>query len=137
MRTFVDTNVLVYAHDRGEPAKRERALAVLAATDRRALVLSTQVLSEFYVATTRPQRQLLSREAARRIVTDLLLTPVEPVDADLVRRVHRLHASHSLSYWDALVVGAAARAGCQRLLTEDLQAGQVIDGVRVENPFVV
>ena len=132
MKSFIDTNVLVYAHDRADEAKHDRALAVLADLSPSELIISTQVLNEFYVVTTRPGKELLSRAQAREIVMALSWTTVEPIDADLVRRAMDLHA---LSYWDSLVVAAAARAGCACILTEDLDDGAVVDGVRVENPF--
>lgn len=135
MKSFIDTNVLVYAHDRADEAKRDRALAVLAELSPSELIISTQVLNEFYVVTTRPGKELLSRAHAREIVMALSWTAVEPIDADLVRRATDLHAVHALSYWDSLVVAAAARAGCACILTEDLDDGAIVDGVRVENPF--
>jgi predicted nucleic acid-binding protein len=135
VKSFIDTNVLVYAHDRADEAKHDRAIAVLADLSPSELIISTQVLNEFYVVTTRPGKELLSKAEAREIVKALSWTTVEPVDADLVRRAIDLHAAHALSYWDSLVVAAAKRAGCARILTDDLDDGTVIDGVRVENPF--
>ena len=135
MKSFIDTNVLVYAHDLADEAKHDRAVAVLADLRPNELIISTQVLSEFYMVTTRPGKELLSRAQAREIVRALSWTTVEPVDADIVRRAIDLHAVHALSYWDSLVVAAAARTGCARILTEDLDDGAVLDGVRVENPF--
>ena len=135
MRTFIDTNVLVYAWDEADPAKKQQALAALDPNVDDDLVLSTQVLSEFYVVVTRPGRALMSSEEAARIIERFALSGVEPIDADLVLRAHRIHRDHAVSYWDALIVAAASRAGCERVLTEDLSAGTSIDGVRVQNPF--
>ena len=137
MRTFVDTNVLVYAYDRAEDAKRGRALQVLREVSSTDLVLSTQVLSEFYVATTRPSRPLLSTDRAREVVTSLSWTTVEAVDSDLVRRALRIHNDQSLSYWDSLIVAAATRAECSRILTEDFGSTSPIEGVQIEDPFLV
>ena len=135
MRTFVDTNVLVYAQDVADPDKHGRALAVLAELDPVDLVVSAQVLNEFFVVVTRPGRELMPVAEARALVVTMSATAVEPVDADLVRRSVALHARYSLSHWDSLIVAAAARSGSRRLLSEDLGAGDVIDGVRIENPF--
>lgn len=137
MRTFVDTNVLVYAYDRADARKHDRAVAVLSEADPGELVISAQVLNEFYVVVTRPHRQLLSAERARSVVTALSSTSVEPVDVDLVQRALAVQASEPISYWDALVVAAASRANCARLLTEDLSDATTVAGVRIEDPFRV
>jgi predicted nucleic acid-binding protein len=135
VRTFIDTNVLVYAWDEADPAKKRQALSALDPAPDNDLVLSTQVLNEFYVVVTRPGRILMSSDDAVRIVERFALSGVEPIDADLVLRAHRIHRDHGVSYWDSLIVAAASRAACERILTEDLSAGTVIEGVRVENPF--
>jgi predicted nucleic acid-binding protein len=113
-KAFLDTNVLVYAFDRDEPAKCERAQAVLASAKPGALTVSAQVLGEFYVTVTRK-----------------LARPLE----ELVGAAVRVSRSAQLSYWDALIVAAAQAAGCPLLLSEDLGDGQTIGTVRVENPF--
>lgn len=135
MRTFVDTNILVYAYDRADIEKHDRAVATLAELDPGDLIISTQVLSEFFVVATRPNQRLLSPQAARDAVVALSVTTVEPVDVDLVRRALDVHSTALVSYWDALILAAAVRAGCARLLTEDLTAGSIVQGVRIENPF--
>jgi predicted nucleic acid-binding protein len=136
MRTFIDTNVLVYAYDRAEDAKQRRALQVLREVPPTDLVLSSQVLSEFYVATTRPSRPLLTTDRARAVVTSMSWTTVEVVDSDLVRRAVRIHRNQSLSYWDSLIVAAANRSECGRILTEDFSSTSPIEGVQIQNPFL-
>lgn len=136
MRTFVDTNVLVSAYDRADDAKQRRALQVLREVAPTDLVLSSQVLSEFYVATTRPDRRLLTTDRAREVVTSMSWTTVEVVDSDLVRRALRIHKSQPLSYWDSLIVAAATRAECSRILTEDFSSISPIEGVQIQNPFL-
>jgi predicted nucleic acid-binding protein len=136
VRTFVDTNVLVYAYDRAEDMKRQSALHVLREVAPTDLVLSSQVLSEFYVATTRPSRPLLTKDRAREVVTSMSWTTVEVVDSDLVRRALRIHRNHPLSYWDSLIVAAATRAECGRILTEDFSSTSPIEGVQIQNPFL-
>ncbi len=134
-RTFVDTNVFVYAVDEAEPAKRDIAERVLASGEYGELVLSTQVLSEFYVTVTRKLDGRISETEALEGLDRLSLYPVIPVDTALVRRAVEISRSSQLSYWDGLIVATAAQAGCGRLLTEDLNDGQEIDSVRVVNPF--
>ena len=134
--TFVDTNVLAYAYDRSEAAKQPVARALLEALWRdRAGVLSTQVLQELYVVATRKFDPPMPRAAAREIVVVYASWPVVQVDVPLVLAASELEERHTLSFWDALVVEAARRAGATRLVTEDLQAGRRIGGVAVENPF--
>jgi predicted nucleic acid-binding protein len=134
-KAFVDTNVLVYAVDDSEPKKRDIARSVLASGSYGELVLSTQVLSEFYVTVTRKLAQPVSDAQAAEALDWLSLNPTMSVDAMLVKSAVEISRSAQLSYWDGLVVAAAASAGCECLLTEDLNDGQEIGSVRVENPF--
>jgi predicted nucleic acid-binding protein len=135
--TFVDTNILVYAYDRSETRKQPVAKAQLEALWRgRSGALSTQVLQEFYVVTTRKLPTPMPRTRARRLVMLYAEWPVVQVDVALLLAATDLEEQHSLSLWDALVVEAARRAGATRLLTEDLQAGRRIGGVTIDNPFI-
>jgi predicted nucleic acid-binding protein len=134
--TFVDTNILVYAHDRSEPAKQPVAQALLEGLwHDRAGVLSTQVLQELYVVATRKLDPPMPRAAARELVVLYSTWPVVQVDIPLVLAASELEERHTLSFWDAVVVEAARRAGATRLVSEDLQPGRRIGGVTVENPF--
>jgi predicted nucleic acid-binding protein len=134
--TFVDTNVLAYAHDRSETRKQPVAQARLEELWReRTGVLSTQVLQELYVVATRKLATPMPRTTARRIVALYAEWPVVQVDVPLILAASDLEERHALSFWDVLVVEAARRAGATRLLTGDLQPGRRIAGVRVENPF--
>jgi predicted nucleic acid-binding protein len=134
--TFVDTNILVYAHDRSETAKQPIARVLVEGLWRdRAGVLSTQVLQELFVVATRKLDPPMPRAAARELVVLYSTWPVVQVDVPLVLAASALEERHSLSFWDAVVVEAARRAGATRLVTEDLQPGRHIGGVTVENPF--
>ena len=133
-RAFVDTNVLVYAFDDGAPSKRDRARALLT-TPPAPLVISAQVIGEFYVVVTRKLATPLDEDHAGAAVAELLRLPVVPIDGELARAAVSTSRAARLSYWDALIVEAAAAAGCDRLLTEDLSDGATIRSVRVENPF--
>jgi predicted nucleic acid-binding protein len=135
-RTFVDTNVLLYAYDVGAGDKRGRAAELIRGLWRsRTGVLSTQVLQEFYVNATRKLPAPLDRQAAANVLRTYAAWPVHGVThADVLEAV-RVEGEHHLSFWDALIVVAAARSGARRLATEDLNHDQVIEGVRIENPF--
>jgi len=134
--TFVDTNVLAYAHDKAETRRQPVAQALLDAlwTTRTGL-LSTQTLQEFYVVATRKFDPPMSRRAAREIVALYGTWPVVQVDVALILTASQLEERHELSFWDALVVEAASVGGAKRLVTEDLQDGRRIGGIRVEDPF--
>jgi len=135
-RTFLDSNVLVYSVDESpvEKAKHERAVELLGVQPEN-LVVSTQVLQEFYVVTTRKLRNPLSEERAARAVRGIAKLDVVGIDAPLVLAAVDTSRTAQISLWDALIIEAASRAGCERVLSEDLNAGQVIRGVRIENPF--
>jgi predicted nucleic acid-binding protein len=134
-RAFVDTNVLVYALDDAEPEKRDTARRLLGSTEYGQFVLSAQILSEFYVTVTRQLAEPVSEAKAEEAVRWLGLNPIVSIDQALVRSAVQTSRASQLSYWDGLVVAAAASSGCERLLSEDLNDGQQIGSVRVENPF--
>jgi predicted nucleic acid-binding protein len=134
-RTFLDTNVLVYLFDHDEPTKQQRAREILENAEPGELVLSTQILSEFYVTVTRKLGRPLDPALATQVVDWLGLLSVVSIDMTLIKSAIQTSRSSRLSYWDGLVVATAARAGCERLLTEDLNDGQKIGPVHVENPF--
>lgn len=133
-RAFLDTNVLVYAFDDGEPDKRDRARELLAAPPA-PLVISAQVIGEFYVVVTRKLATPLDPDAARDAVDQLMRFPVMPLDGELTRAAIATSRSAQLSYWDALIIEAASASGCDLLLSEDLADGSVIGSVRIRNPF--
>lgn len=134
--TFVDTNVLAYAHDPSEGEKRLIALILLQDLWReRAGRISTQVLQEFYVVATRKFDPPMPRRMAREVIALYAAWPVVEVDVPMILAAAELEERHTLSFWDALIVEAAARSGATRLVTEDLQAGRRLGGVRIENPF--
>ena len=134
-RSFVDTNVLVYRFDEADPGKQQVARDLLRDPEPGSLVLSTQVLQEFYAVATRKLATPLSEGEATQAIDHLSELPVVGSDATFVRDAIRLSRRAQLSIWDALVVQAAASAQCERILTEDLSHGTVIDGVGVHNPF--
>jgi predicted nucleic acid-binding protein len=134
-RTFIDTKVFIHAEDADEPDKRKIAQQLIKElTKAGRAVISTQVLMEYIAA---GQRNLgLTLAECRQGV--LLMSHL---DVTLIKPEHVLGAvdlasMYSLSSWDALILKTASASGCVRLLTEDMQNGQVIDGVRIDNPFL-
>jgi len=103
--------------------------------EERSGTLSTQILQEFYAVATRRFSPPLHRQDARRLVALYSTWPCIQVDPPLILDASALEERHQLSFWDALVIESARRAGATRLLTEDLRHGQIISGVRIENPF--
>jgi predicted nucleic acid-binding protein len=136
MKTFVDTNVVLYAYDRSEHEKSAIARETLSDLWRnRQGLVSTQVLQELYVNLTRKVRVVVPRSKARALVARYGRWPVYAITTGDILEAADLETRHSLSFWDALIVVAAARSGAERLLSEDLQHGRTIAGVRIENPF--
>ncbi len=131
---FVDTNVLVYLFDADAPDKRTRAQELLR-EERNAIVLSIQVLGEFYVTVTRKFAETLSLDTAARAVDSFGRFRVQPLHPETVNAAIRRSRSTQFSYWDALIVEAALSAGAGVLFTEDFQDGQRIDGLQIVNPF--
>ena len=135
---FVDTNVLVYAEDRAHLAKHGVARGWLRALWlRRTGRLSTQVLNEFYNVATRRLQPAMPAGDARAEVRRYQRWQPWMVDHATVEAAWAVESRYGLSHWDALMVAAAQQQGCAALLTEDLQHDQVIDGVRILNPFLV
>jgi predicted nucleic acid-binding protein len=135
-KTFLDTNVLIYSVDESPAEKVKHTLAIeLLSGQADDLVVSTQVLQEFYVVSTRKLRHPLSEQSAPQAVRGLAKLDVVGVDVPLVLAAVDTSRAATISLWDALIIEAASRAGCERVLSEDLNAGQVLRGVRIENPF--
>ena len=130
MSAFIDTNVLVYAQGAG--AKSETARQVILAGG----IISVQVLNELAAVLRRKFR--LEWDAIADALADVraALGPAHPVDVEIHLRAVALARSHDFSFYDALIVASAIAAGCDTLLTEDLQAGRRIAGMTIVNPFV-
>lgn len=134
---FVDTNILVYAHDADAGVKRERAAEKLRGlwesdTGR----VSVQVLQEFYVNVTRKLTTRVARSTAREVVNTYGAWVREPTTAQTVLRATDIAELAQISFWDALIVATAEQAGATQLLSEDLNSGQVIAGIQVVNPLL-
>jgi predicted nucleic acid-binding protein len=132
---FIDTNVLLYAisRDPEERDKAKRAGEILAARD---LMLSVQVLQEFYVQATRTSRaDPLTHEQAVQLVESFMRFPVVTITTKLMLAAFATRRRFGMSYWDAAILEASRSVGCDVVLSEDLSDGEDYDGVRVENPF--
>jgi predicted nucleic acid-binding protein len=134
VRSLLDTHVLVYADAADDPMKQRRAVELI--TSSRATgeaVWSTQLLQEDTNVALRKLR--LPPSLIRERLAFYRRFDLVPASPDLIAGALDLHVLHSLSFYDALIVKAAAVSGCQRLLSEDMQDGVVLAGVQIENPF--
>ena len=135
MPVFVDTNVLIYALDPRHVAKQRAAQAWLTRCwQERSGRVSTQVLNEFYVNLVRIKGDEF-KVRARAEIRHLMAWHPCAIDAIMLETAWGIADDTSISHWDALIVAAALHQGCETLLSEDLQHGQIIEGVRVVNPF--
>lgn len=132
---FVDTNVLLYAISRS-PDEQGKAAVAAAVLKERDLAVSVQVLQEFYVQATRPNRpDALTHQQASTLVDSFTRWPVQELTLGLVRSAIDARERFQLSYWDAAIIEAARLRGCSQVLSEDLNDGQDYGGVVVVNPF--
>jgi predicted nucleic acid-binding protein len=135
-KCFVDTNILVYAHDFTTGAKHKRAQALVENLwSSEAGVLSTQVLQELCVSLRRKAARPLSAEETRRLIEDYSRWEVVVNTAESILEALTLEARYKISFWDALIVQAAGSAGATVLYSEDLAEGQSYGAVHVVNPL--
>jgi predicted nucleic acid-binding protein len=133
---FVDTNILMYAHDTAAGEKHERAKALLEELwENRSGVVSTQVLQELAVNLSRKAQKPLDTKATRDVVSDYLAWHVVVNDGESILDALDFEARYKVSFWDALVIQAAHAAGAEVLYSEDLSDGQRYGTVRVKNPL--
>lgn len=134
-RSFIDTNILVYSDDADSPEKCAKAINLIDVALRSKYgVISTQVLQEYFVASTRKLGvdPVLAKNRTQ-LFSRLEVIQIAPEDIFSAIDIHRLHG---LSFWDSLILHAARKAGCSVLLSEDMNHGQKIEGVRIVNPFL-
>lgn len=135
-RYFVDTNILMYAHDTAAGEKHERAKALVEELwEARSGVVSTQVLQELAVNLRRKAKNPLNAKATRELVSDYLAWHVVVNRGDSILEALDLEARYQVSFWDALVIQAAHAAGAEILYSEDLSDGQRYGTVQVRNPL--
>jgi predicted nucleic acid-binding protein len=132
---FLDTNVLLYSisRDPAETAKRERAIDLL---DRDDGALSVQVLQEFYVQATRPNRpDPLPHQIAAGLITTWTRFRIQETNLAILYAALEIKAAHGFSYWDSAIIAAARALGCRELYSEDMAHGREIESVIIVNPF--
>ena len=133
---FVDTNVLIYAHDRSAGRKHTRAQELIQGLWRSEEgCLSTQVLQEFFVNVTRKVASPLASEVAAQIIVDLSTWRVHRPGVEDVLDAIRLQDRYQASFWGAMIISSAIQPGCQTIWSEDLNPGQLHDRVTVLSPF--
>lgn len=132
---FLDTNVVVYAFDAGNPDKQKVSRELLNSAIAGRAVISTQVLAEFASARLHKISPRASADAVMRGLDALAAIRTIIPDRDMIRRAVEAHASYGIHFYDGMIVAAAERARCQQIWSEDLPAGQEYFGVPVRNPF--
>ena len=136
-KVFIDTNVLVYAYDIDAGRKRHTAQEILLGLRQdRSGALSMQVLQEFYNTVTRKLASPVPRDKARVVVDRFAYWCVETTPQD-IKRAFQIEDEARINFWDAMIVAAAIKSGATRILSEDLNPGQTIAGIQIENPFAV
>ncbi len=133
---FLDTNILLYAvhHTQAELPKRDISRTLLRRND---IALSMQVLQEFFHQATRPSRpKPLPDTIASELITGWLHFPVQVIGISEMKTAIAVRQRYQLSYWDSAIIAAALALGCDTLMSEDMQAGMTIEGMRIENPFI-
>lgn len=136
-KIFVDSNVLIYAHDSDSPSRQQQAAEWLkrlwlSQTGR----MSTQVLQEFYVNVTQKIRAPIAKPLAREIVRNYASWVHFDTTPATVLRASEISEIWKISFWDGMIVAAAEQNGASDLLSEDLNNGQKVAGIRIVNPFV-
>lgn len=133
---FVDTNVLVYAHDKSADQKHAQAKKLIQELWLSGSgCLSVQVLQEFYVTVTKKVAQPMAVDSAIGVISDLAFWRMHPPTAHDVLMAIDLQRRCSISFWDAMIIWSAAQLGCTVIWSEDLNPGQLYEGVKIRNPF--
>ena len=136
-KVFVDTNILVYAHDLDASNKHDKAAEIVSQLwESRNGVLSTQVLQEFYVTLTRKVSSTLSKLEARKLLQKYSHWHVVLTDPSIIIQASEIEESNNISFLDALIVSVAYSQNVPTILTENLNHGQMIEGIFIENPFI-
>lgn len=135
-KVFLDTNILIYAHDLDAGIKHNIALQIVKDLwENKNGVLSTQILQEFYINVTKKIPSPISPLEAREIIRAYLNWDIKENHPMSIIRASEIEEKYCISFWHALVVLAAYEAKVDKILTEDLNAGQIIEGILIENPF--
>jgi predicted nucleic acid-binding protein len=135
-KTFVDTNILVYAHDLDAGEKHAIAIGIVSDLwESGNGVISTQVLQELYVTLTKKVPSPPKRSQVRRILNNYLSWDLAVNNGETILQASEIEENYNISFWDAMIVSAAYSKNAAFLLTEDLNEGQIIEGIKIVNPF--
>jgi predicted nucleic acid-binding protein len=136
-KVFLDTNILIYAHDIDADIKHDVALSILKTIwEEETGIISTQVIQEFYVNVTRKIPNPIAPVQARGIILNYFSWQVEAVEPHTILSASEIEEKYILSFWDSLIIATASQSEAVKILTEDLNHGQIIEGVLIENPFL-
>jgi len=134
---FLDTNILVYAHDLDAGEKHDTAMIIVERIwHEKSGIISVQVLQEFYITITRKILKPLSHVVARGLIKNYLSWTIALNDGKMILEASEIEKRYRLSFWDSLIIAAAYRQKADKILTEDLNHGQIIEGILIENPFI-
>ncbi|MCP4754192.1 MAG: PIN domain-containing protein [Proteobacteria bacterium] len=135
-KLFVDTNILIYAHDLDAGEKQETAAKLLKTIWGRGNgIISTQVLQEFYVNVTRKISSPLTPIKARSIIENYFVWSVQTISPESILAASEIEECYRISFWDAMIITSARSAGASQVITEDMNHGQKIEGILIKNPF--
>jgi len=135
-KTFVDTNVLVYAHDLDAGEKHAIAIGIISDLwESGNGVISTQVLQELYVTLTKKVSSPPKKSQVRRILNNYLAWDLAVNNGETILQASEIEENYNISFWDAMIVSEAYSKNAAILLTEDLNEGQLIEGITIVNPF--
>jgi len=136
-KIFVDTNILIYAHDMDAGAKHDVAISIIEKIwEEKTGIISTQVIQEFYVNITRKIPNPITPVLARGIILNYFSWHLEAIEPNTILLASEIEERYVLSFWDSLIMAAASQSNAGKILTEGLNHGQVIEGVLIENPFL-
>lgn len=136
-KVFLDTNILIYAHDIDAGLKHDVSIAILEKIwEEKNGVISTQVIQEFYVNVTRKIPNPITPVQARGIILNYFSWHVEAIEPHTILSASEIEEKYVLSFWDSLIIATACQSEAGKIITEDLNHGQNIEGVLIENPFL-
>ncbi len=137
-KIFVDTNIIVYSRDASEKLKEPIARTYLEKLWRdQSGVISTQVLDEYYVIVTKKLKPGLSQKVAWEDICALMAWGPLPIDMAVLHQAKLIEEKYTISWWDSMIVAAAKIVGCKTIYSEDLSNGQIIEGIKIVNPFLI
>ena len=136
-KIFVDTNILIYAHDMDAGAKHDVAISLIEKIwEEKTGIISTQVIQEFYVNVTRKIPNPITPVLARGLILNYFSWHLEAIEPHTILLASEIEERYVLSFWDSLIIAAASQSNAGKILTEDMNHGQIIEGVLIENPFL-